>query len=198
MELILALMLGAILFGKVSSDRHKTNQVRSEDNKIRHDAMAAIKDWEDKVTDKELEVVLEDRLYHEDPDLLKEIEDAMKQYPDISYGRSLRTILQSKDALRILMALRGKLILSDALCGITVKGNGSTRLQSGEYCKNQLMFIKWINTMLKPSGLDGDLFIENPGIIVRIENKRNIVAGNVKWRQMFFPIELAPGYHLKD
>lgn len=197
MELILALILGAVLFCKVFSDKYKTNQVRSEDNIMRQAAMAATKAWKEKVTDKELEIILEDRLYHEDPELLKEIEDAIKQYPEIAYGRSLHTILQSEDALRILMAIRGKLTCSDAICGITVIGNGRTRLQSSEYCHNQLGFIKWINEMLKQNGLDGELFIDNPGILVRIDNTHNIISGEVKWKQMLPPTALS-SYHFKD
>lgn len=145
--------------------------------------------WLAKVIDKNLENQLEDFIYHrENYDAVwQEVSEAFAEMPwnkdrtrmyfspdDVARDFGVRKFTKKEreniaanhrqEALRIMMARRGKLCYYDAYWGIENTGYlAPTTLMMNQLNENTSRFILWINTQLKKHGIDEKVYIEVAG-----------------------------------
>lgn len=142
--------------------------------------------WLNRVTDKTLENHLERQIYNMEnrEQIWKEVKEAYDEMPwkkerdkficlcakDVKTKFGIGTYTQEeiekiaasyrKEALRIMLAKRGKLRFFDALYGIEYGGCGLLRQAAlKEWDKECADFVFWIDTKLKKQGVNEELYI---------------------------------------
>lgn len=197
-----ALFGGSYMAGKYASDIKKANEAKIRGVQSATDAAARQQEWLARVTDKNLEIELEDFIFHEKnyDQIWAEVSEAYKDMPWNSDRTSIlccgydRNDRNAKEALRIMMAIRGKLIYDDAKYGIEqTKIQAPTRLQTRQVIANQLGFVKWIDSKLKEHGIDEQLVIEVTWDSVFTVDSCEWRNGTYKWMPM-----IHSGVRVKD
>lgn len=174
-SLVLFVIFGAFQWGR---EAHENREAQAKKDKLHS--------WTDRVTDQKLEQELNDFIY--DPNNYEEVWDELSEaYAEIpgrekqpfifltpesvaevcgrgQYTKKQREEIASagrEEALRIMMARRGKLLYWDAYSGIHSSGWGApTRTQAKEINKTTANLVLWINRQLKEHGIDEDVFID--------------------------------------
>lgn len=171
MELILALILGAILFGRIRSDKAATKSAAIDFEESEAAFQEQLKAWLAKVADVDLERELE--TYICEPRNRKAVIDAVnKAYREMGHDQDADAMIflaqKTKDeayasrcrktALRIMMARRGKLLYWDAHDGIDVTiGDAPTyNMRKAKY-QQKVRLVFWINDQLKKHGINEPL-----------------------------------------
>lgn len=180
-EFFIALFGGAFWGGKYIKERSAINSSHKayESSMIMRETRKA--EFESKVIDRELEADLEEFIYDTgNYDIVwKEVLEAFNEMPwkaeedkficltpqavEIAFGKGTFTKKQReeiaanhrKQALRIMMANRGKLMQNDAQFGIQTSGYGAPTVRQAEQLnRGTANFILWINEKLKEHGID--------------------------------------------
>ena len=170
-------------------------------------------EWESKVVDRNLEIELEDYVYRGNrAEVEKAVLEAYAQMPwkkEIGhicftpeevyhyFGRGAftkkerETIAQSNrtEALRILLAQKGKLRYGDAHFGIANNGFGApTTKMMHEWNTDSANFALWINEQLKKHGVDEPMYIEtSPGVVFRLTEENKFRNGSYIWEPVISP-----------
>ena len=171
MELILALILGAILFGRISANKTAAKNAALDFEESETTFQKQMETWLDRVTDADLERELETYIY--EPRNRKAVIDAVnKAYREMGYDQNADAMIfqaqKAKDeaytercrktALRILMARRGKLPYWDAHDGIDVTiGEAPTYDMRKSKYQQKVRLVFWINDQLKKHGINESL-----------------------------------------
>lgn len=143
---------------------NRENKSNNELKEKSHDYLNRLREWENKVADQKLAEHLAGYLYNmkdgfeftkNDPNgIFEEINNTLKEMNWLSYKDCVLIMPKTETRefyLRILMANRGKLLPSDATCGIKAFS------ACGHKPENTAEFVLWIDKKLKEHGI-----IENP------------------------------------
>lgn len=174
MALVLLVVLLLIIVVRVSSEKATTanNRRQMENEFAEDDARARV--WLSKVTNHELEVDLEDRLYNREPELIDEIQNSWSDYFGFAYNGEriyhprkktksdydmLYVIHLGADsisdmtALRMLMANRGLLIGHDAEYGLNIGLYGDTEKRRQVNRRRCQQFVRAMDRKLREHGV---------------------------------------------
>lgn len=207
-EFFIALFGGLYYGNKYASE---TSKIKAAQRDYEHNSnvyFSRKEEWMSRVVDKELEIQLEDFISRKENynAVWQEVSAAFAEMPwnngrnlmcfspdDVikAFGKGKFTKKERenisknhrKEALRIMLARRGKLCYLDADIGIANCGfSAPTTLQMRQWNGNSSRFVLWINDQLKKHGIDEDLFIEttpNSAFPLASSLTRN---GTYKWR----------------
>lgn len=200
LALILFLVFGGIFIGKQHSDRRSHINARSEYEQQRAIDDDRIANWLSKVTDRELEISLEDGLYNGDEKLIQEVRNSWHYYFGIEappfYSNDVdkyqlaskwayvdNLLIDRVIALRILMVNRGKLTEDDAQYGIKFSSTADTRKLEEERHIINTRFFNAVNSRLKAHSIDEEMYAsaDSGTTFRRVEE---IYGGVVYWRPM--------------
>ncbi len=200
LALILFLVFGGIFLGKRQSDKREHKHARNEYEQQRANDDDRLSDWLSVVTDRELEISLEDGLYNSDEKLIQEVRDSWHYYfgieappfysNDVDKYQSTNKwayvsnhMIDRVIALRILMANRGRLTENDAQFGIKFSSTADTRrLEEDKHAINT-RFFNAVNSRLKAHGIDKEMYASaDNGSTFRLVEE--IYSGVVYWRPM--------------
>lgn len=178
--LIVLAVLGYMFEDSATSNAPHAREKREKERKLRRE------EWLQKVTDKGLEMELEDMIYRgRNYDMIRrevaeafteihqadKIEDMMCLHPEdiaFRYGKSAYTKKQREDIAaahrknvqRVMMANRGKLVWYDAWSGIPSWGFGApTVLMGYEWNEESADFVSWIDSKLREHGIQEKLYV---------------------------------------
>lgn len=193
--LIVLAILGYMIEDPATSNSPHAREQRGKERKSRREK------WLEQVTDRALEMELEDMIYRginynmirqEVVDAFTEIhqaykiDDMMCLHPEdiaLRYGKSAYTKKQReeiaaehrKNVQRVMMANRGKLLWFDAWSGIPSWGFGApTTLMGYERNEESANFVSWIDTKLRERGIQEKLYV------VTLLNERYMLDTNRK------------------
>lgn len=195
MEIILLLLIVFLVIGFVGAakDGFKTP---AQQTKEKFDAYESRKrKWLAQVVDRELEIELEDFVYRGDHSVVKKaIQEAYAEMPwknDTDYlGFTPASPAWRKEALRIMMARKGKLTSIDAEYGIQNSGfSAPTVKMMQEQNRASANFALWIDKQLKAHGVCEDLYIDcglNTAFLLTEPNK--IRNGSYMWEPAISPV----------
>ena len=150
--------------------------------------------WLAQVVDRELEIELEDFVYRGDHSVVKKaIQEAYAEMPwksDTDYlGFTPASTAWRKEALRIMMARKGKLTSIDAEYGIQNSGfSAPTVKMMQEQNRASANFVLWIDKQLKAHGVCENLYIDcglNTAFLLTEPNK--IRNGSYMWEPAISP-----------
>lgn len=196
----LAALFGGVYLGtKYSNDKSAHERAQKEYQRTFVERQAYKQLWLSKVTNKELEDDLEDKIYHREPNVMSELASSWGDYYDCDMPK---LILRSEESyyrfvecpeksvsnltmLRILMANRGLLTQLDAEIGLSVSLDfGYTASQKSKNYSKQIKFVKAIDAKLQERGINEPLYIQLGGTVdyYAIDSRR--IAGRVMWHPM--------------
>lgn len=210
-EFFIALFGGLFWGGKIHKEKSETKRAQSDFETTMAIRNARRSEFERKVIDRELEADLEDFVYNTSnyDKVWSEVSKAFDEMPwkpddekficicpeavDAVFGKGTYTKKQKeqiaanyrKEALRIMMANRGKLMWNDARFGIHTIGDGAPTTRIAEqWNKETANFILWINQKLKDHGVNEMVLLEfgcgyNNWYQITEENK--IKCGTYHW-----------------
>lgn len=200
LALILFLVFGGIFLGKRQSDKREHKHARNEYEQQRSNDDDRLSNWLSIVTDRELEISLEDGLYNGDEKLIQEVRDSWHYYFGIEappfYSNDVDKYQSAKKwayvsnhmidriiALRILMANRGRLTESDAQFGIKFSSAADTRKLEEDKHTINTRFFNAVNSRLKEHGIDKEMYAsaDNGSTFKRVED---VYGGTVCWWPM--------------
>lgn len=167
MALILAIALGLFWVIRLSMEKSEVQQSRDEYQSVRDKENIDENTWRSRVTNRELEMSIEDRLYHKDAELISEYEKTKEMFPESAYG----------SALRVLMANRGKIPYKDSELGIEIIASGHTQLEKENSFAGQVRFVQWVSKRIKSD----EVYYDSFGHIVPLSEAR-CECGYAKWR----------------
>lgn len=167
MALILAIALGLFWVIRLSMEKSEVKQRRDEYQSVRDKENIDENTWRSRVTNRELEMNIEDRLYHKDAELISEYEKTKEMFPESAYG----------SALRVLMANRGKIPYKDSELGIEIITSGHTQLEKENSFAGQVRFVQWVSKRIKSD----EVYYDSFGHIVPLSEAR-CECGYAKWR----------------
>lgn len=139
-----------------------------------------------------------------DDDLEKETEAYVY---DVSNSSEIKSIVHSafkeagmtmfnyddKDAIRVILAMQGKLMRSDAMGGILVrpaKLEGESTLDQDNKILNRRKFVLWINSKLKEHGINEDMFINTAMRYYFTVESDEYRCGYFVWRPSIYPSDV--------
>lgn len=175
MALILAIALGMFWVIKLSMEKSEVRQSREEYQIVREQEEVDENTWRTNVTSRELEMNIEDRLYHKDAELLSEYEKTKEMFPESAYG----------SALRVLMANRGKIPYKDSELGIEIVASGHTQLEKEKSFSGQIRFVQWVSKRIKSD----EVYYDSFGHIVPLDEAR-CECGYAKWCPMISEFQI--------
>lgn len=184
MSLILVILILLFWAYKTSDDKMRAERSRrafEEEERINAEERGR---WLNAVTDRGMEIDIEDRVYNKDPVLLDEYRKTIEAEPD---AQPLDTCLEN--TVRVLMANRGKLRIIDTSKGIRVEQRGATQKQWDINRDKQLRFVKWIASKVAKPGMPSELYFEIMMTFTPIDSGR-CLYGSVRWRQSLNPCEI--------
>lgn len=195
MEIVLILLVVFFIIGLVgaSKDGFKTPEQKAKDDYASYNTKK--QQWLSQVVDRELEIDLEDFVYRGDHAAVrKAIQEAYAEMPwksDTDYlGFNPASSDWRKEALRILMARKGKLTSIDAEYGIQNSGfSAPTVKMMQEQNRASANFALWIDKQLRAHGVCEDLYIDcglNTAFLLTEPNK--IRNGSYMWEPAIPPI----------
>lgn len=209
LEFFIALFGGLFYGTKYASEKSEINAIRRENESKSNASRVNKEDWMAKVVDKELEMQLEDFIYHSENynAVWQEVSAAFAEMPwnrdrilmcfspdDVvrAFGKGVFTKKEReniaknhrKEALRIMMANRGKLCQFDAEYGICNYDKlAPTVLEAKRQSEQSAQFVMWINDRLKRYNIDEDLFIETLDCHTAFPIESLLfIRGTYKWR----------------
>ena len=175
MALILAIALGMFWAIKLYVEKSEVRQSKEEYQKVRDREEIDEKTWRSNVTNIELEMDIEDKLYHKDAELIGEYERTKEMFPESAYG----------SALRVLMANRGKIPYKDSEIGIAITASGNTQLEKEKSFAGQIQFVRWVSKRIKSD----EVYYDSFGHIVPLDEAR-CECGYAKWRPMISEFQI--------
>ena len=143
--------------------------------------------WLQQVLDERLEMELEQKIWKNDPEAVKDMIDAYNDmgYPALARNFEMPTSkIGRDDALRILMAWHGKLRRVDAYSGIEnyVDPNVPTRIEGRKNYESQLQYALWIDRQLRKHGIRQELlFVDESNNVLKISESR-YRRGCYRWK----------------
>ena len=143
--------------------------------------------WLEQVLDERLEMELEQKIWKNDPEAVKDMIDAYNDmgYPALARNFEMPTSkIGRDDALRILMAWHGKLRRVDAYSGIEnyVDPNVPTRIEGRKNYESQLQYALWIDRQLRKHGIRQELlFVDESNNVLKISESR-YRRGCYRWK----------------
>lgn len=177
MSLILVILILLFWAYKTSDDKMRAERSRrafEEEERINAEERGR---WLNAVTDRGMEIDIEDRVYNKDPVLLDEYRKTIEAEPD---AQPLDTCLEN--TVRVLMANRGKLRINDTSEGIWVWQRGATQKQWEINRDKQIRFAKWIASKVAKPGIPSELYFGNLTAFIPIDSSRR-QNGYIRWRQ---------------
>lgn len=209
----LAALFGGAYWGtKYSNDKSAHERMQKEYQCALEERQANKQLWLSKVTNKELEDELEDKIYQRESDVMAELIASWGDYYDcdmpksISYynGKGYRYVespssfkcVNSLNLLRILMANRGLLTSWDAELGIDIcEGFGNTAIQRRQSYSEMLRFVKAIDKKLREHGICERIYVTYyPSSSVCFPLGDTAVNGKVVW----YPLACALALKIVD
>lgn len=214
-ELFTALFGGLFWGGKLASEKSATKKLRQDRKDVMNEHFSHQDDFESKVLDRELESDLEDFIYNTDnyDKVWEEVSKAYNEMPwkpedekficicpeavETVFGKGVYTKKQReqiaasyrKEALRIMMANRGKLIYSDVYFGFSSYGEGAPTVRICEKLNTESAnLVLWINSKLKEHSIEEDVYIR------RLNNEYFVINDKTKkclGKYVWFP-EILP------
>ena len=185
-ELFIALFGGLFWGSKILNEKSQIKRVETSHKQMMNTYFSNKSKFEEKVTDRELEADLEDFIYNTSnyDEVWAEVSKAFDEMHwksddekficicpeavEAAFGKNTYTKKQReqiaanyrKEALRIMMANRGKLIYNDIHCGFHSSGQGAPTVRLGEKWNTESAnFALWINSKLKEHGIDEPVYI---------------------------------------
>ena len=212
MEIIFIVLAVVVVLGLIgAASGVKTPQQEAQE---KHDNFVVRKSkWISAVVDRNLEIELEDYVYRGDHnELRKQVLEAYAEMPwkkDINYicytpeevaayfGRGSftkkerETIAQNNrlEALRILLAKKGKLKSLDAEYGMANNGFGApTTKMMHEWNTDSADFALWVDKQLRAHGICEPLYIEtSPQMAFHLTAANKFRNGSYKWEPALYP-----------
>lgn len=193
--LVVLAILGYMFDDPATSNTPHAREQREKERKLRKEK------WLEQVTDRALEMELEDMIYKgKNYNMIRQevveafteihqaykIDDMMCLHPEdivMRYGKSAYTKKQREDIAaehrknvqRVMMANRGKLVWYDAWSGIPSWGFGApTTLMGYEWNEESADFVTWIDSKLRERGIQEKLYV------VTLLNERHMLHANKK------------------
>ena len=195
MEIFLILLVVFLIVGFVGAakDGFKTPAQQTQE---KFDAYEVKKSkWLAQVVDRNLEIELEDFVYRGDHAAVKAaIQEAYAEMPwkgATDYmGFTPASKEWRKEALRIMMARKGKLTSMDAEYGIQNSGfSAPTVKMMQEQNTATANFVIWIDGQLRQHGICEDLYIESgPNVAFLLTEPNKIRNGTYKWEPAISPV----------
>ena len=195
MEIFLILLVVFLVVGFVGAakDGFKTP---AQQTREKFDAYEVEKSkWLAQVVDRNLEIELEDFVYRGDHAAVRlAIQEAYAEMPwkgDTDYlGFTPASKEWRKEALRIMMARKGKLTTMDAEYGIQNSGfSAPTVKMMQEQNTASANFVIWIDGQLRQHGICEDLYIESgPNAAFLLTEPNKIRNGTYKWEPAISPV----------
>ncbi len=197
--LVALAILGYMFEDLATSNTPHAREQREKERKLRKEK------WLEQVTDRALEMELEDMIYRgRNYDMIRrevveaftaiqqanKIEDMMCLHPEeiaFRYGKSAYTKKQReniaaehrKNVQRVMMANRGKLVWHDAWSGVTSWGYGApTVLMGYEWNEESADFVRWIDSKLRERGIRETLYVTT----LLNEKERYVLVGENRKR----------------
>lgn len=195
MELIPILLIIFLVIGFIGAakDGFKTPQQQTKEKFEAYNTRKSR--WLAQVVDRNLEIELEDFVYRGDHAAVKQaIKEAYAEMPwknENDYlGFTPASAVWRKEALRILLARRGKLTAIDAEYGIKNSGfSAPTVKMMQEQNRASANFVLWIDKQLREHGICEELYIEsgmNQAFLLTEPNK--IRNGSYMWEPALSPV----------
>ena len=214
-EFFIALFGGLFWGGKLSNEKSSAKKA-DQDHQHRMDTYFSRKNsFERKVLDRELEADLEDLIFDTSnyDKVWAEVSKAFDEMPwkpddeqfificpeavDAVFGKGTYTKKQKeqiaanyrKEALRIMMANRGKLTHNDVCVGFYSIGQGAPTTRMGEkWNAESANFVLWINSKLKEHGVDENVYIcTSHNEYWAINEKTKTYSGKCVWFPEILP-----------
>lgn len=187
-EFFIALFGGLFWGGKYAKEKSEIEAAQNDFESTMATRQARKNEFERRVIDAELEADLEDFIYNTSnyDEVWAEVSKAFDEMPwkpedekficicpeavEVLFGKGTYTKKQReqiaassrKEALRIMMANRGKLMQSDARFGIQTIGDGApTTRQAEQWNRETANFLLWINNKLKEHGVDEMVLLQS-------------------------------------
>lgn len=118
--------------------------------------------WRSSVTNWKIERDIIKRLKENDADIVAELEESLLKYCGGEYAES--NMKNMDNSVRVLLANRGLLMLSDTYVGIPISGKiGDTEEERRKNYACQERFILAIDGALRNSGIRNEMYLESPG-----------------------------------
>ena len=212
-EFFIALFGGMFFIGKFCKEKSKTSKVQAANKANQERDSIRQKEWLSKVTDEELEMKLEAFIFETSnyDKVWSEVSEAYTEMPwesekficvspkrvEIAYGKGVynkkqREAIASKNrlkALRIMLALRGKLRVSDATCGVPKSSWGGVPIAvERQWSEEETKFMLWITDKLAHHGVKEDLYIR------QVDNKAFLASAHPCYRGYYVWEPIIPYY----
>ena len=194
MEILLLLLVGFLLIGFIGAakDGFKTPAQQTREKFETYEVRK--RKWLAQVVDRDLEIELEDFVYRGDHAAVKKaIQEAYAEMPwkgpNDHMGFTPASTVWRKEALRILMARKGKLTSMDAEYGIQNSGfSAPTVKMMQERNTASANFVLWIDSQLREHGICENVYIEpSPSLAFVLTEPNKIKNGTYKWEPAISP-----------
>lgn len=225
MGAIFIAIFGLLYWGcKLSNEKNQTKQSEKERVERREKINNQREKFESRVVDRHLEADLEDLIYNIEnfDEVWAEVSkayDEMSWMPDEekflcftheavekAYGKGTYTKKQRKqiidsyrtEALRIMLANRGKLRYRDTFAGISSFGQGAPTLRAGERLNIQSAnFVLWIDSKLKEHGVYEPVYIHTHchNYIPLTSNSKKTYGGEYFWKPEILFMDTTPIFY---
>lgn len=183
MDFFIALFGGAYWGAKICSDKIKSSSYNRLKAKADEAYKKGYKEWEEKVTDRELEISVKERL-NEDWEYRDEIYSEMLEEFGEMYIPKIAAH-QIPTNVYYVLAKHGKIPDSAAMSGIRVIGATQARPSTILRWEKEMFFINWIHKQLvEHHGEDASKLMFEPyqsATIIPIESMEKYVPGEVIW-----------------